>query len=312
MPAIITHYTFALELLKKDPSLDKEAFLVGSQGPDPFFFYGRLPWIKRKRSREINAFGTNLHHTDISLPYFLMIRYAKLSPDKDLLLSYIEGLLAHYYLDRNAHPYIFSRSGFSSEIGEKKLYEASHTALETIIDIKIGEKFRTFTIKSYRTLNIDPNKLLKISKMWSEVSKQLLNEKGFGEKVFFDALLDYRRAMRFVNNPHGLKRAFLRFAFGKRSVFYCMNFPLHLKGKYAKIDYLNETHAAWPDMVNGALYHDSFMEIWEKASEDFLTNRNQFLNDHETIEGFQKTINGYNHDGCLINDTKRYFDLIWK
>ena len=61
MPAIITHYTFALETMK-DPSRPfKEALLVGAQGPDPFFFFGQYPFKKRPHHLEVDSFGTALH-----------------------------------------------------------------------------------------------------------------------------------------------------------------------------------------------------------------------------------------------------------
>ncbi|MFA6620606.1 MAG: hypothetical protein WCS90_05720, partial [Bacilli bacterium] len=92
MPAIITHYTFALETMKDANSQHKEAILVGAQGPDPFFFFGQYPFKKRPHAKEVASFGTTLHEIDISSIYSELLKYAHGSTDKDLLFAYIEGL----------------------------------------------------------------------------------------------------------------------------------------------------------------------------------------------------------------------------
>ena len=65
MPAILTHYTFA-----KFEGVNPErkhfgALVLGSQGPDPFFFYGMLPWKKREGSKVVNTFGSGLHKREL-------------------------------------------------------------------------------------------------------------------------------------------------------------------------------------------------------------------------------------------------------
>ena len=48
MPAINTHYLFAKEHVEKENPYPN-AFILASQGPDPFFFFGQLPWKRKNR-----------------------------------------------------------------------------------------------------------------------------------------------------------------------------------------------------------------------------------------------------------------------
>ena len=67
MPSILTHYGFNKALF--DQKLDflkdnEDIYLVGAQGPDPFFFYGILPWLKADNAKVVRKYGTVLHKVD--------------------------------------------------------------------------------------------------------------------------------------------------------------------------------------------------------------------------------------------------------
>jgi hypothetical protein len=147
MPAITTHYSFALEMGKLFPSAYPEARYLGAQGPDPFFFYGQFPWKKRKNKKEIDAYGSLLHHIDIAtrstpLSSKFMRRREK---DKELLFAYIEGLFLHYVLDRDCHPYIFPKAGFSALPEEKAFYSRLALRIRNLSRFDPGPEKGTFT-----------------------------------------------------------------------------------------------------------------------------------------------------------------------
>ena len=60
MPAFSTHYLFAKEMMEDlrraaDFPLNKDAVLIGTQGPDIFFFHRALPWQKGKTLRKAGS-----------------------------------------------------------------------------------------------------------------------------------------------------------------------------------------------------------------------------------------------------------------
>lgn len=314
MPAITAHYSFALELLEKHPLPFKEAVFLGAQGPDPFFFYGQLPWKKRIHSHEIAAFGSLLHHIDITEVYASLLEYATHQKEKEPLLSYIHGLFLHYVLDRDCHPYIFPKAGFSSLPEEKKFYSVSHCELETYLDYLLGKEKGTFTYNASRYLKIGKKELLAISKMWFEVNKRTLQEPTLGEKSFYWAVHDYASTLRFTNVPHFFKKVFIPLLMGKCSLPYAMLLPDKIPTELASIDFLNKKKAPWPNVVNGEFRYESFSELWEEASEDYEEILPFFGEAAEGMDirpGLANFVKGIDHDGIRPGDKMIYSDVLW-
>ena len=71
MPASLVHYTFIKENVNNEDKYYLETRL-GGQGPDVFFFYG-YSFSKRENRKQVNNFGTYLHHIDISHAYTKLI-----------------------------------------------------------------------------------------------------------------------------------------------------------------------------------------------------------------------------------------------
>jgi hypothetical protein len=314
MPAIITHYTFALETMK-DPSRPfKEALLVGAQGPDPFFFFGQYPFKKRPHHLEVDSFGTALHDMDISPVYVELLKYANASPDKKLLYSYIEGLFLHYSLDRECHPYIFAKAGYAKEGALKKHYSASHCRLESYIDILLGKKHGTFTYHTDRLLALPEEQLRKISAMWASINALTLKNPYIDEEAFASSLQDYRKVMRFVNTPHGFKRWLIGLLVGKDSQPYCMNFPSHFTASEKALDYFNEEHHEWPSPATGEQRNESFDDLWALAQEDYgkiLPLLDKASRGMDILPQLTAFVGDIDHDGIHPKETITYTDVIW-
>ncbi|MCC8023346.1 MAG: zinc dependent phospholipase C family protein, partial [Clostridiales bacterium] len=110
MPAFSTHYLFAREVIPglggafSDLHLNEDAFYVGTQGPDIFFFHRILPVQPGTRRRQV---GSVLHRTRPAWIMDAMVDYVRQTQERDVALSYLLGFLAHYALDRVAHPYVY-------------------------------------------------------------------------------------------------------------------------------------------------------------------------------------------------------------
>jgi hypothetical protein len=314
MPAITTHYTFAKEIEKKHEIDYPEAFCLGSQGPDPFFFYGQLPLRKRKNPKAADAMGRGLHHIDVTEMYYALLEYANHSEDKALLDSYIHGLFLHYLLDRSCHAYIFPRAGFGEDGNLGKKYGVLHCEFETFLDVLIGRKKGTFSYRCYHFIALPKKELLAISKMWALVNAKITQYPEIDEKTFYYSVKDYQATEKFVNTPNRFKRWFLRHFVGEMSLPFAMNFPREIPTQYKDCDFLNESHQSWPDAVTGAEHKESFWDLWNQAAADYET----LLPKLEAAEqgadirpDLKIFVANRTHDGCEVGTKRAYRKEIW-
>ena len=110
MPALITHYQFALRVFSKLKKSgievpDRDMALIGAQGPDIFFFHRVFPW---ERGDSHAQTGSRLHHISPARLFEGMRGVLNSERVKyNEMLGYIQGFFCHYALDRSAHPYIY-------------------------------------------------------------------------------------------------------------------------------------------------------------------------------------------------------------
>lgn len=311
MPAINSHYLFAKKHLEEDEKY-KNAFILASQGPDPLFFFGQLPWARKGRDNrlDINKFGIGLHHEDITDFYVEMLRYARESEDKDLLFSFIKGFFLHYVLDRNCHPYVFSKTGFSDDPILKKFYASCHTKTESAIDMLLGQKDGSWNEDVSIALKINDDELMKISEMLYIVNSKTDKYPFIQKDSYFKSVHDYKNVMKFVNKPHYFKRFFTSF-FGKESMAYSLNYPRNLRKTYGDIDFLNEKHSAWPDLITGEKRYESFIDLEEAAYKDYLAIlpclESEF-NGEDKKEEIRAWVNSLTHDGIKLEEKMKYMD----
>ena len=81
MPAILTHYTFALMAIPEEDRPFAALVNLGSQGPDTFMAYGTVPWVKREEKKKIQQWGHTMHSLPVGSVYLKMVDYASHSPD---------------------------------------------------------------------------------------------------------------------------------------------------------------------------------------------------------------------------------------
>lgn len=214
MPGFTTHYLFGFfnsnhipqgqitQQIKQHPN----AFAIGLQGPDLFFYY--LPcYLNRKGNIGVIA------HEDSTgtLLQYLLKSYALFSreTDKAIAASYIDGFLGHYILDSTCHPYIYSKSHY----GQRKDCTSRHMYLETDIDAEMLSRF-----KGIRPSRFHQNRVVLLTLREQTVISRILNY------AFRNTYRDYhfspgfmRRALHsfYVNlsllyDADGRKKCFLR------------------------------------------------------------------------------------------------------
>ena len=140
MPALITHHLFGEESMGRLPegivSTDDEraAFLIANQGPDPFFFRARTPNMKA-----CMKLGHVMHSKRISKQFSALREGVEHLPSQDVGVgrAFALGLLSHYVLDRNAHPFVYAQQWGIQE-ADPDLKEAGsevHAVIESDLDV---------------------------------------------------------------------------------------------------------------------------------------------------------------------------------
>lgn len=96
MPAFFVHMCTAQKLLEEIPAMDANAFLLGAQGADPFYFYDYplIPFYLRYA-----RLGHLLHAAKTDEFFALALRRRA----DARMESFLAGYLAHYALDRCVH-----------------------------------------------------------------------------------------------------------------------------------------------------------------------------------------------------------------
>ena len=137
MPAYCTHYIFACELLPALTELagfdlNRDAVMLGTQGPDVFFFHRIAPWMPGRSQRKI---GSRLHRAKPGDILDAMAEYCtRCSTEKDIARSYAYGFILHYALDRQCHPFVYAKQQELTDSGSSLHKSALHNIVEMSMD----------------------------------------------------------------------------------------------------------------------------------------------------------------------------------
>lgn len=306
MPAILTHYTFALKAIPSEDEPFRAIVNLGSQGPDTFMAYGTVPWRKRVDPEKVRQWGHTMHALPIETVYLKMMQYALGSSDKDVLFAYIDGLLMHYSVDRIFHAYIFYRSGFDENGRLVGYWNWSHGFFEAILDKTFAKRKGTYC-KMDRCIKSPIEQVKAVSKMWAAVSPTHLREEDFTESYE-----DFVGAERLLYTPTGMKRPLFRLL-GKYSTPNSQAHPRFL-GKYAVIDVENKNHAVWKNPCTGEECSDSIDEMFERSLHDFAAVHELVLrakNGENITKEFIAWTQGKDHEGSPIGQKRTLMDLCW-
>ncbi len=132
MPAAFIHENIALSALKKINKVPKyikanmDAFELGAQGPDLFFFYHILKfWDK---NFEPNKLGETMHHSKTSNFFKSALNHAK--KHGEAARAWLAGFATHYAADSTVHPYVYATTNNEDNTPNT----TKHLLLETQFD----------------------------------------------------------------------------------------------------------------------------------------------------------------------------------
>lgn len=313
MPAFLTHYIFADEMLAKDAKY-REVTILGSQGSDPLFYFGYNPFIKRKARSENRKFGTTIHHIDLSSFVnfvFLKIKNSTNELEKEVLSAYLKGFLMHYVVDRNCHPYVFYRSGFNVDGERKRDHTFIHSLFESRLDALILKYKNISRIGPKRPTKIQNKHLKIVSNVYYEYASEIIKEKSITPLSFYQAVKDMTFANAFLYSRTGLKKKFIEKHL-RYTLYNSMSTPKKVEDD-SVVDYLNLKKIEWKHPVTGEIFRQSFVELLVAAKEDFSGAAALF--EIENMESLKAKvtlfINNIDHDGSKVGTTMKHSDCFF-
>jgi len=185
-----THNYVGKKLMEKigNVKVDENSFLLGCQGPDIFYY------LRYAVHTEPPNLGELIHNEKTKEVFLKVFEYLK-ENNEIYYRSYVYGWVIHYILDKNIHPYIDNKKGYS------------HKRLEANIDTYVVDKYfnkSVFSMNSREILKVNDNQeniYLIYKKIASDIFKVSLT---FEE--YTDSIKHFRKIHKLFNG----KNAFLR------------------------------------------------------------------------------------------------------
>lgn len=339
MPAAPDHWQFCLKALNEKPGFSGPETL-GTHGPDPFFFYGQVPWRKRGDISRAHEFAEWLHETPPSEVFGPLLRAAQNIVDIDLAVAapeladifkrplirplafrFVKGMIFHYLLDRNIHPWVYWSIGFNNEINPDPPSRIRHARFEAAL-ATLGTVPQDKKIKYSQ----NPNIMLYSKREWFTAADALFlsafpdrYEKGMYEASFNDM----KTVLLFIWDPLSIKRKIFDLVGAHDSLPRSMIQPV-IKKEFEKRDYTNTEHKEWLMPSTGVQQQASTEDLVHRALEE-TKKTEAFLTEIETEERhkeqklvekkyspktleFLKWLGNLNHEGCEPEKVMKYWN----
>lgn len=278
MPAILTHDFFARDVADRAKAelplttLDeRDAFLLGSQGPDPLFYITIYPLMAKW------AKVGNLMHDQRPARLLAAMREAgdRLPKcEKDVGAAYLAGFSCHWLLDSTIHPFVNAWAYDLTHAGVPGLgpeYDGRvHMEVERDLDEAVLYRKTAKTIAEYRpfanTLRASREVLATIDKIYFYAALWTY-DRPIDPTTFSVSVGCYRTIMRLLyatRDPHRNAVASLERAItGAPYSTYCA--LSHRVRASAASEFDNTERRAWTNPETGAVSRDSFGDLYKRA-----------------------------------------------
>lgn len=293
MPAYSSHCIFAREMLSlvytaADFEINEEALMIGTQGPDIFFFHRIFPWMPGKSQRKIGSLLHRCKPADI----LRHMRYycSSVTVNKSIAMSYTYGFILHYALDRKCHPYVYS---FQERIIENNPLTNPHTA-HNIIELSMDSYllWKRYAVAdpvifdTACTVGDTPSVLNEIGRLYEFVIPKVTGI-NTDASTASTAVADMKQVQSVTHDATGAKRVLINIfdavsaPFSKNYKFSAMLRPRDLKKakKYGNID-----NRQWRSPFDGSLHTESFEDLFELAKDEAALMLTQFRDGEDTFK----------------------------
>lgn len=277
MPATITHAYFGKDLYNKLPANIKQTItseknlMMFSQSMDALMFFHIYIPFNGKETRNI---APTFHNNKIDDFFSTLINYMKDNEyyKDSQTLTFLYGLISHFFLDSRAHPFIFYKTGyFDKKNKESYKYNSCHTYMETYID---NYFYNTRNNKKYINFSNFCFDLTKFSKPLNNCIdysfEKIFNINNMSSK-YYQSLKDMKNFLTlFRIDNYGVKKQIYKFI-DLLTPVQCFKFKslsYHLDN-YENFDFLNNKHKEWTYPVDNSIKSNyNFNEIYNNALEE--------------------------------------------
>ncbi|MBO5138179.1 MAG: zinc dependent phospholipase C family protein [Bacilli bacterium] len=286
MPATMTHAYFAIDVFNKLDGNSKMAiknnllqYKMFSQSTDPLMFYN-IETLKPGKS--IRSFQYTFHATKSQLFFCSLVDNIKrynLENDPSVL-AYLYGMICHYVLDSNVHPFVFYKTGkFVKTDKSTYKYNNVHSFMETFIDIEMMKRNGINSPYGFRIDNFtfdlgefNEGLNLIIDSTFSYV---------FGinnmSTIYYTSLVHMKRFLkRYMIDDTGIKRMLYKMIDKclPKYIFRFEALSYHYKCRYGDF-FLNSKRDIWYNPVDPSICsYDSFDDLYNKSIQEavFIIN----------------------------------------
>ena len=247
------------------------AFLLGNQGPDPFFFE-----LFTSQMVTLKHFGGMLHDKLVSQAINAMRTHCAQAPahQRAVLQAYIAGYLCHYSLDSVAHPFIYSQQYSLCAAGipglDKRDGTVVHGLIEAELDAMMLYRICGQTIRSFKPareiLRINSESLAALDALYHSVAKQVFSL-IIAPDAFSRCVWDMRLTLHAFYSPRSIKSVLLgqleRLA-RRHSLVQAMSTPVRAS---KTSDFDNHQGQRWLNPFTQEASTMSFVQLFETAQQ---------------------------------------------
>lgn len=282
MPAIMTHDFFgqdaygpALQAVGLYTPDERDAFLLGNQGPDPLFYLRVIPPFA-----EFAHLGATMHHVPPSTVLLALRQGVDELPEqsKPVGRAYLAGFVCHYLLDRAMHPLVYFWERGLCSAGVDGLDETDsgivHAEIERDLDEMVLYAKRNQTVAVYHpfeeVLRGRDEMLYVVGDVYYRTMAEAIGEdEPTLNRVFPLAVDCFRIVQRLFWSPNQGKAGLLGKVEGpilhnRYSLARAMS---HRARAEATSDFDNREHRPWRDPFGADVRTDSFWDIYDAALE---------------------------------------------
>lgn len=320
MPSLITHELFGKEVYRSLPSqltkiieANSMEFSIGTSGPDLFFYYNAWPWMNQTSAQEIARIGSALHQHHIHEFFAAVFQEVKAHQTQEKI-SYIAGLLCHWALDKEAHPYIFYQTE-STISNHSSLY---HRAFESHLDYLMLQLIRGITPKDYpgyKLLTYDQQSVDAITAVYRQPLKDVYHF-DIDTHCISTCLKHFYGIQKVLYDPNGtrikLYKQIETKLLHKPDMISSMVVPLCED----PLDILNNSKQEWHHPCTNKTSKQSFVECFNQAipiAQDICTQFFAYLKNEIELDELLSIINNQSFEtGLSIDSPMKHFNCIYE
>ena len=311
MPAILTHDLFGRSVLDDVSDLlcfgtqdERDAFLLGSQGPDPLFYIVCDPlmhkWVR---------LGHVMHESRPAALLAAMREAAEClaGHEREVAKAYVAGFSCHWLLDSTMHPFVYFWQRGLCSAGVDGLDESCgskvHAEIERDLDEMVLFSLTGRTVEGWRpherALRASRAVLRALDKVYFYVALWVYG-RATDPRTFSVAVRRHRLVQHAFDSPSGCRRALLGSAERAltRSPFSLINAMSHRPRSEEVSDFDNRGGLPWENPFTHEVSRASFWELFDAAQARALPLVDELLSSEPGLEVARALTGDINFEGA--------------